>query len=137
MTTIRIRATGEVMNERQFRAAHHQTSFPAVMNWDNQGCDVVFPTPQPACNPLTETVRQLAPALNGLGKYEQRWEVVALDAETVAANQANASRQTALNQIAALEAQVTNRRIREAIRGAGKAWLDGIDDQITALRSQL
>lgn len=41
------------------------------------------------------------------------------------------------NQIAALEAQVTNRRIREAIRGQGKAWLDNIDDQIAALRAQL
>lgn len=40
-------------------------------------------------------------------------------------------------QIAALEAQVTNRRIREAIRGQGKAWLDNIDDQIAALRAQL
>lgn len=40
-------------------------------------------------------------------------------------------------EIAALEAQVTNRRIREAIRGNGKVWLDEIDDQIAALRAQL
>src|SRR4030042_1876526 len=33
-------------------------------------------------------------------------------------------------QIADLEASITNRRIREAIRGSGKQWLDNIDDQI-------
>lgn len=41
------------------------------------------------------------------------------------------------NQITALETTITNRRMREAIRGSGKVWLDGIDDQITALRAQL
>lgn len=40
-------------------------------------------------------------------------------------------------EIAVLEASITNRRIREAIRGQGKAWLDNIDDQIAALRAQL
>ena len=40
-------------------------------------------------------------------------------------------------QITALVASITNRRIREAVRGSGKAWLDGIDDQIAALRAQL
>ena len=39
-------------------------------------------------------------------------------------------------QIAALEATVTPRRMREAVRGSGKAWLDSVDDQINALRSQ-
>jgi len=42
-----------------------------------------------------------------------------------------------LSQISALEATVTPRRIREAVRGSGKAWLDGVDDQIAALRAQL
>ena len=39
-------------------------------------------------------------------------------------------------QIAALEAKVTPRRVREAVRGSGKAWLDALDDQINALRAQ-
>lgn len=50
---------------------------------------------------------------------------------------AAAPRRAALENIAALEAQVTPRRVREAIRGNGKAWLDGIDDQIAALRTQI
>lgn len=41
-------------------------------------------------------------------------------------------------QIAALEAAVTNRRIREAtLTDVGKAWLAGVDAEITALRKQL
>lgn len=61
----------------------------------------------------------------------------ALDAGTIAANQAAAHKTSITNQIAALESTITNRRIREAIRGSGKQWLDGVDDQITALRAQL
>ena len=41
-------------------------------------------------------------------------------------------------QIQILEQSVTQRRIREAIKNAsGKQWLDGVDDQIAALRAQL
>ena len=46
-------------------------------------------------------------------------------------------RKSVLKQISDLEATVTPRRVREAIRGSGKQWLDSIDDQIAALRSQL
>ena len=42
-----------------------------------------------------------------------------------------------LAKMATLEASVTPRRLREAIRGAGKIWLDTVDDQITALRITL
>lgn len=48
-----------------------------------------------------------------------------------------APKQAIRQQITSLEASITNRRIREAIRGNGKAWLDGVDDQIAALRAQL
>jgi hypothetical protein len=41
-------------------------------------------------------------------------------------------------QIAVLEASVSPRRMREAVRGpSGKAWLDGIDDRIATLRASL
>lgn len=40
-------------------------------------------------------------------------------------------------QMAALEDSISIRRIREAIKGSGKVWLDNVDDQITALRNQL
>jgi len=40
-------------------------------------------------------------------------------------------------QILALEATVTQRRLREAaLTEAGKTWLADLDDQITALRAQ-
>ena len=43
-----------------------------------------------------------------------------------------------LSQISALEFTVTNRRLREAaLTDAGKAWLENVDAQITALRAQL
>ena len=43
-----------------------------------------------------------------------------------------------LSEIAALEATVTQRRVREAaLTDAGKAWLAGVDSQIAALRTQL
>ena len=41
-------------------------------------------------------------------------------------------------QIAALEATVTQRRIREAVTTTdGKTWLANVDNQIAALRAQL
>jgi len=47
-------------------------------------------------------------------------------------------RQEILSQIAALEATVTNRRLREAaLSDAGKAWLADADAQIAALRASL
>lgn len=42
-----------------------------------------------------------------------------------------------LMQIAALEATVTQRRLREAMLGTDSGWLAAVDVQIAALRSQL
>lgn len=61
------------------------------------------------------------------------WPVVDMTAAEIEANRVSGIHA----QITALEATVTNRRIREAIRGSGKVWLDNIDDQIAALRAQL
>jgi hypothetical protein len=47
-------------------------------------------------------------------------------------------RNEALQQIAALEGQVTQRRMREAaLTDEGKVWLAAIEDQIKGLRSKL
>ena len=72
--------------ESSIRAANPQTSFPALFRAD--GYEVVFPAPAPTYDPITQSVREIAPAQTVLGTWEQRWEIVALDAETVAANQA-------------------------------------------------
>lgn len=51
---------------------------------------------------------------------------------------AAAARNAILRQIAALEATVTARRVRESIlTEAGAAWLADVDQQIAALRAQL
>ena len=42
-----------------------------------------------------------------------------------------------LAQIAALEATVTERRIREAVLGIDNGWLKDLNDQIVSLRAQL
>ena len=75
--------------ERSIRSENTQTSYPASFPTP-EGYEWVFPTPQPVHDPLTQAVREIAPALSALNKYEQRWEVVALDAETIAVNQATA-----------------------------------------------
>lgn len=57
-------------------------------------------------------------------------ELAAFDIQKVEHNEAIDA------QIAALEATVTQRRIREAVNGTGKAWLDDVEQRITALRTQ-
>lgn len=42
-----------------------------------------------------------------------------------------------LSQIQTLEANVTDRRVREAVLGIDNGWLKNLDDQIAALRAQL
>lgn len=60
------------------------------------------------------------------------WQNGAWVTDTVAAQDAEL-----LSQIADLEKQVTQRRIREAILGLDNGWLSGIEQQIETLRSQL
>ena len=72
-------------SEASIRAANPQTSFPALFRAD--GYEVVFPAPAPAHDPITQSVRETTPELTVLGTWEQRWEVVALDATTIAVNQ--------------------------------------------------
>ena len=78
--------------EASIRSANPQTSFPALFRAD--GYAVVFPAPAPTYDAITQYVREIAPELTVLGHWEQRWEVLALDAGTIATNQAAA--QTAL-----------------------------------------
>jgi hypothetical protein len=114
MTTIRKREDGTITTEAEYRAAHPQTSFPAVIDWDNEGYDVVFPSPAPPCDLLTQGVRQIDPVLTEKGHYEQAWEVFDLDADTIAANAAAKRR-------AKVDASriISPRQIRQALTAAG------------------
>lgn len=73
--------------ESEIRAAFPNTSFPTPFA-PPDGYAVVFPVPQPAYNPVTQIARRAQPVLTSKGHWEQSWEVVDLDAETIAANQA-------------------------------------------------
>ena len=43
---LRERATGNIITDSQFRALHPNTSFPATINYDKWGYDVIFEGPQ-------------------------------------------------------------------------------------------
>lgn len=74
------------ISESQIRAENPNTSFttPFVAP---EPYAFVFAAPQPAHNRVTQRVAEDAPALTVKGHYEQRWEVIALSAEQVTANQ--------------------------------------------------
>lgn len=74
-------------SESEIRSAFPNTSFPQPFS-PPEGYAVLFATPQPAHDPITQTAREVTPALTSKGNWEQQWEVVALDAEVIATNQA-------------------------------------------------
>jgi hypothetical protein len=63
-------------------------------------------------------------------------EVAEFHAKEAAAER-EAQKVSVINQIKALEAQITPRRLREAILGTDKGWLQNVDSQLAALRHQL
>ena len=73
-------------SESEIRSAFPNTSFPQPFSPpDNYA--VLFATPQPTHDPITQMAIETTPVLTDKGHWEQQWEVVALDAETVTANQ--------------------------------------------------
>lgn len=124
--------------EASIKAAHPQTSFPALFN-PPECYAWVFPTPVPDYNPITQYYREIAPVLTSKGHWEQRWEITNLSAEQIASNESAAKEGRNVHikyQIASLESS-QGRALREAALGGNKARLQAIDDQIAALRSQL
>jgi|694.fasta_scaffold02404_34 hypothetical protein len=83
---VRIRETGAVMYEGEFRALHANTSFPAQLSEqliNDMGADVVFEGPQ-----ATPTMYQVAFA-DGVqqidGKWYTKYSVADMDADGIAA----------------------------------------------------
>ena len=72
----------------EFLSRFPNLSFPVQVPYGDYGYAVVFPYPTPSYDPITQYVSEIAPALTALGTYEQRYEVLALDTETIANNQA-------------------------------------------------
>ena len=61
--------------ESEIRALTPNTSYPVPFPVP-EGYAYVFPTAQPAYNPVTQAVQQTTPELTVLDTWEQRWEVV-------------------------------------------------------------
>lgn len=95
MANLRKRDTGEypVSQTEADRRIRAIASCGPVINYDEFGYDVVFAAPPPAYDPMTQYAREIEPLLTPLGKYQQQYEILDLDAETIAANQARAQEQ--------------------------------------------
>jgi len=74
------------LSERDIREAFPNVSFAQPFN--PEGYAVVFPVPQPAFDWVTQFAREIDPELTELSTWQQVWEIIALDAEQIALNQA-------------------------------------------------
>ena len=75
----------------EIRSAFSSVSFPSSMSDEDIAYVGLLPVTQesePAHNPVTQIARKAQPAMTSKGHWEQSWEVVDLDAEVIAANQA-------------------------------------------------
>lgn len=83
---IRIRETGQVMFEGEFRALHHNTSFPYVIDeatLDEFGADVVFEGPQASPTRYQVAYRDGVEQIEG--KWYTKYAVADMDADAIAA----------------------------------------------------
>lgn len=87
--------------ESEIRSANPNTSFPQPFI-PPTGYELVFPSPQPAHNPVAQSVREITPVLTSKGHYEQSWEVVELFTDQVEKDAAIASSQVAAFQAAVI-----------------------------------
>ena len=74
MSYIRLSDMAYPVSEGEIRAIHPDVSFPTPFRAPEEFA-VVFPVPQPAHDPWTHGVREVAPVLTGKGTWEQSWEV--------------------------------------------------------------
>lgn len=131
--------TKEVVSQGELRRRNPNTSFPAV--WDQATLDLlgvapIFPSPQPEYNRVTQTVREIAPALTAKGHWEQQWEVVSAFTEytddqgvvhTVAEQETAAiERDLAASRLTATTA-IKTERDRRTQTGGYKVTVDGVD----------
>lgn len=104
-------------SEQDIRAAHTNTSFPQPFVPPDDYA-YVFPAPQPAYNPVTQSVRETAPVLTDKGHWEQAWEAVELFA-TQEERDAAIAADTEAKRIASVPQTVTMRQARLALHAAG------------------
>ena len=84
--------TGQIFsNHYEIRQAFPNVSFPSILSDENMVGVDVYPValiPSPKHDPITQKVNELSPLKIGEGVYEQAWEIIELDPETIAVNQA-------------------------------------------------
>lgn len=88
MTKLINTQNGQVETKLDFMARFPNCSFGHPLDYSAFDRAEIIDSPQPAYDPITQTVREALPIRNASGQHEQVWEVVELDAETIAANRA-------------------------------------------------
>ena len=89
---LRIRDTGQVMTESEFRSLHPNTSFPPQLTvelLDSFGADPVLNGPQPTASRYQTVARDGVEEING--KWFTKFVTVDMDADAIAAVDAQAA----------------------------------------------
>lgn len=100
-------------SESDIRAAFPNTSFP-VPFVAPEGYALVFPSPPPEFNPITQRAQETAPVLTAKGHYEQQWEIVELFS-TQAEKDAAIAADIEAKRKASVPASVTRRQAKQAL----------------------
>lgn len=119
------------LSEQEIRALNPNVSLPAAFV-PPADFAYIFPTPQPAHDPVTQAVQATTPELTVLDHWEQRWTVIELYANQEDKDAAIAA-DTEAKRLAAVPQVVTMRQARLALLGAG--LLPGVAAAINALSS--
>ena len=120
----------------EFLNRHQQYSFPQQTPYEEFGYAVVFPAPPPTYDLMTQYAREIAPVLTVKGHWEQQYDILDLDAETIAANKARQVEQNnarLLAEILDLQALA----LRALVEDTDTVWLDKRRAAIAALRDQI
>ena len=131
--------TKKTITESEIRAENPNVSYPQPFPIP-EGYAVLFDAPQPTYDKYSETVQQGEPVLTSKGHWEQTWLIIPLEGDALVAAQAQKvedGKAKIKADIAALEAEITPRRTREAILAIDTTWLSEQEAAIALLRQQL
>ena len=131
-------ATQQLCTESEIRAAHPNTSFATPFSPD--GYAVVHWAGQPDYDKYSQTIQLGSPVEALPDHWEQTWNIIQLEGDQLIDAQAQKVEDEKAKikaDIAALEAEITPRRTREAILAIDTTWLAEQEAAIALLRTQL
>ena len=98
MNTYRLKSTGQVVTEQEYRALKPNVSYPAVLVPDD--ADAILQAPIPSYNADTHSVSQGQPVQDALGNYVTGYIITPLSEESIAASllAAKTAKNLAINQ---------------------------------------